>query len=88
MIISKLNSIETANTKGSETVERKHLNAKNITASESLRQALSAGQYLLTLHMKLHSAMLAKSWNIFGNYKILDLPVVKQRLIFCSDETL
>ena len=36
-------------------------NVKKATALRTLRQALSAGQYLLILHTQLHSAILAKS---------------------------
>ena len=66
--MSKLNSFEIS-THSAQKSERKNiLNAKivkNATSSLAKRQTLSTAQYLLTLNMQLHSAMLAKSWNFF-----------------------
>ena len=50
---------------------------KNTTGSGALGQALSTGQYLLTFHVQLHSAMLA-DLGFFLNYQIMELLVMKQ----------
>ena len=88
IIASKFNSFEIVSTQSPQKSVRKIiLNAKivkNAIAFGALRQALSTGWYLLTLCY--NCFYVAKSWNFFLNYQILDLLGVRHYKIHLITE--